>query len=98
MVGVSKRGAGSGLGLRFLWIHLFGWLKSNIQTILVLPDSGRLRLPLNIWVSAGGGSGAVASSSLVDIVTECGLSPSVALTSENQVSMGFHVDINKVPS
>ena len=46
---MSERGAGSGLGLRFLWIYLFGWLKSNIQTILVLPDSGRLRFPLNIW-------------------------------------------------
>ena len=54
MVGISKRGAGDGLGLRFLWIHPFGWLKSNIRTILVLPDSGRLRFPRNIWVGAGG--------------------------------------------
>ena len=30
------------------------WLKSNIRTILVLPESGRLRFPLNIWVGAGG--------------------------------------------
>ena len=51
---VSKRGAGNSFGFRFLWIHPFGWLKSNIQTILVPPDSGRLRFPLKIWVRAGG--------------------------------------------
>ena len=57
MVGISNRGAGDGLGLRFLWIHPLGWLKTNIRTILVLPDSGRLRFPRNIWVGAGGGVG-----------------------------------------
>ena len=40
-----------------MWIHPFGWLKSNIRTILNLPDSGRLRFPLKIWVSASGGGG-----------------------------------------
>ena len=55
MGGISKRGAGDGLGLRFFWIHPFEWLKSNIGTILILPDSGRLRFPRNIWVGAGGG-------------------------------------------
>ena len=55
LVGISKSGAGDSLGLRFLWIHPFGWLKSNIGTILILPDSGRLRFPRNIWVGAGGG-------------------------------------------
>ena len=55
LVGISKRGAGDGLRLRFLWIHPFEWLKSNIGTILILPDSGRLRFPRNIWVGAGGG-------------------------------------------
>ena len=55
MVSVSNRGAGDGLGFRFLWIHPFEWLKSNIGTILILPDSGRLRFPRNIWVGAGGG-------------------------------------------
>ena len=58
MVGISNRGARDGLGFRFLWIHPFEWLKSNIGTILILPDSGRLRFPRNIWVGAGGGRGA----------------------------------------
>ena len=55
LVGISNRGAGDGLGFRFLWIHPFEWLKSNIGTILILPNSGRLRFPRNIWVGAGGG-------------------------------------------
>ena len=41
--------------LRFQSLRPLGWFKSNIQTILVLPDSGRLRFPLNIWANAGGG-------------------------------------------
>ena len=57
---MSKRGAGSGFGFSFLWIHPFGWLKSNIQTILVPPDSGRLRFPLTIK-GQGRGRGGVGS-------------------------------------
>ena len=52
---MAKRGAGGGLGLRFLWIHPLGWLKSNIGTILILPESGRRRFPRNIRVRAAGG-------------------------------------------
>ena len=62
MVGVAQRGAGGGLGLRFLWTHPLGWLKSNIGTILILPDSGRLRFPRNIWVGAGTPRGRVRGS------------------------------------
>ena len=43
--------------------------KSNIQTILVLPDSGRLRFPLNIWVSASGCGGEGGSEEL--FITFC---------------------------
>ena len=40
------------VGCIVLWIHPFGQAKSNIQTNLGQPESGRLRFPLKIWVRA----------------------------------------------
>ena len=46
--------SGAAKGFRFPLIHP----KPNLQTILVQPDSGKLRFPLKIKVMAGGTWGA----------------------------------------
>ena len=47
------------VGCIVLWIHPFWQAKSNIQTNLGQPESGRLRLSLKIW-EAGNDGGARA--------------------------------------
>ena len=49
-LGRAEGGSGAAKGFRFPLIHP----KPNLQTILVQPDSGMLRFPLKIKVSARG--------------------------------------------